>query len=230
LVINKRNNNKPYTTKKYAEHYNDIWIFPEGVKDSVDIEIQILEELLKDKETWLDTACGTGYHLQNVKADVKKAGVDKSRQMLDAAYRDDITFYKRDIVKGLDDIGKYDLVSNLGYGYVHQNSLLDVLKFFESISNVVATGGDLLIGHDNPGFWLPRDNVFKNTFGDVTLKAVIWDYYEDATDTLYPNCISPHKNLIVETVGSAYEDIIEIELPTDWKKDALLFKAKKASL
>lgn len=229
MAINKRNNNKPYTTKKYAEHYNDIWIFPEGVKDSVDIEIQILEELLKDKETWLDTACGTGYHLQNVKADVKRAGVDRSRQMLDAAYRDDITFYKRDIVKGLDDIGKYDLVSNLGYGYVHQKSLLDVLKFFESISNAVATGGDLLIGHDNPGFWLPRDNSERNTFGDVTLKAVIWDYYEDDTDTLYSDCISPHRNLIIETVGSAYEDIIDIELPTDWKKDALLFKTKKDS-
>jgi len=229
LAINKRNNNKPYTTKKYAEHYNDIWIFPEGVKDSVDIEIQILEELLKDKETWLDTACGTGYHLQNVEADVKRAGVDRSRQMLDAAYRDDITFYKRDIVKGLDDIGKYDLVSNLGYGYVHQKSLLDVLKFFESISNAVAIGGDLLIGHDNPGFWLPRDNSESNTFGNVTLKAVIWDYYEDDTDTLYSDCISPHRNLIIETVGSAYEDIIDIELPTDWKKDALLFKTKKDS-
>lgn len=229
MAINKRNNNKPYTTKKYAEHYNDIWIFPEGVKDSVDIEIQILEELLKDKETWLDTACGTGYHLQNVEADVKRAGVDRSRQMLDAAYRDDITFYKRDIVKGLDDIGKYDLVSNLGYGYVHQKSLLDVLKFFESISNAVAIGGDLLIGHDNPGFWLPRDNSESNTFGNVTLKAVIWDYYEDDTDTLYSDCISPHRNLIIETVGSAYEDIIDIELPTDWKKDALLFKTKKDS-
>ena len=149
--------------------------------------------------------------------------------MLDAAYRDDITFYKRDIVKGLDDIGKYDLVSNLGYGYVHQKSLLDVLKFFESISNAVATGGDLLIGHDNPGFWLPRDNSESNTFGNVTLKAVIWDYYEDDTDTLYSDCISPHRNLIIETVGSAYEDIIDIELPTDWKKDALLFKTKKDS-
>ena len=229
MAVNKRNNSKPYTTKKYAENYNDTWIFPEGVKDSVDIEIQILEELLKDKETWLDTACGTGYHLQNVESDVQRSGVDRSRQMLDAAYRDDITFYKRDIVDGLDDIGKYDLVSNLGYGYVHQKSLLDVLKFFESISNAVAVGGDLLIGHDNPGFWLPGNNVFKNTFGDVTLKAVVWDYYEDDTDTLYPNCISPHRNLIVETVGSNYEDIIDIELPTKWKKDALLFKTKKDS-
>lgn len=226
MAVDKTKNNKPYTTKKYAEHYNNTWILPDEVKDSVDIEIQILEELLKDKKTWLDTACGTGYHLQSVKSNVRKSGVDRSKQMLETAYTDDITFYKRDIVKGLDDLGKYDLVSNLGYGYVHQKSLLDVLKFFESISSVVSKGGDLLIGHDNPGFWFPEDNITSNTFGDVTFKAIVWDYYEYNTNTLYPDCISPHRNLIVETVGSDYEEVLDIKLPTDWKKDALLFKRK----
>lgn len=227
MVAVKRKNNKPYTTKKYAEQYNNTWVFPKGVKDSVDIEIKILEELLKDKKTWLDTACGTGYHLQNVKAKVNKFGVDKSKQMLDCIKSNNITVYQKDIVKGLNDIGTYDLVSNLGYGYVHQKNLLDVLKFFESISNVVSENGDLFIGYDNPGFWIPVENIYKNTFGTVTFKAVIWDYYEQNTDTLYPNCISPHRDLIVETVGSNYEEIVDIELPTEWKKDALLFKRKR---
>ena len=221
--------NKPYSTKFYAKKYNDIWVNPPEVKKSVDLEVHLIEHLLKDKTSWLDTACGTGYHLNAVQSQGAKAGVERSSKMLEVADSEGITFYKKDIVKGLKDLPKFDLVSNLGYGYVHQKNLLDVLKFFESISSAVAERGDLLIGYDNPGNWVPSDNVFKNTFGHVTFKAVIWDYFEEETNSLYKDCISPHKNLIIDTVGSSYEDIIEIQFPTEWKKDALLFKTKKDS-
>ena len=229
MAINTKKINDPYVTKKYVSQYNNIWVFPKDVKKSVDIEVRILEDILKNKSSWLDTACGTGYHLQQVTSKVKKSGVDKSESMLDYARKNlyDVSYYKQNIVKGLSNLGKYDLVSNLGYGYVHQKNLLEVLKFFESISNAVDIGGDLLIGYNNPGNWIPKDNEFKNTFGNVTFKAVIWDYYENDTNSLYRNCISPHKNLIIDTVGFDYEEIIEIELPTVWKKNVLLFKRKR---
>lgn len=222
-------NTEPYNNTIYAETYNDIWVYPETIQKTVDTEIKIIERILKDKQSWLDVACGTGYHLQNTNTKAKKHGVDISSSML--AYADknskDVTYYCKDVTKGIKELGSFDLVSNLGFGYVHQKTLFDVLTFFKNIASVVAEGGDLLIGYDNPFSTLPKEYKNVHDKGVTTFKALIWDYKENETGIEYKNCISPHKDLIADTVKREFEEVIEFSIVSNWKPNFLLFKGKR---
>ena len=54
----------PYE-KEYSEIYNDIYLLDETHLQHTQYEINLIETLCKDKQSWLDVACGTGYHLNN---------------------------------------------------------------------------------------------------------------------------------------------------------------------
>lgn len=222
-------NTQPYNTSEYASTYNDIWVYPKTIQETVDKEISILEQLLHNKHTWLDVACGTGYHLQNTKTKASKFGVDVSNEMIQYAKQNsiDVTYYNKNVVNGISSLGKFDLVSNLGFGYVHQDTLYDVLTFFKNISNVVKNTGDLLIGYDNPFSTLPPEYKNVHDKGVTTFKALIWDYKENETGIEYENCISPHKSLIVNTLEKEYDEVIEFSIASNWKPNFLLFKNKR---
>jgi len=219
---------QPYKNKKYAEDYNDYWVHQEDIKPSVDLEIELVENLIQGKKSWCDVACGTGYHLQNVNSKVKKVGVDKSKHMLDYAKLSDKTntiYHQKDLVKGVDSLGSYDLVTAFGYGYSHQKTLTDVLKFIKNLANLTNKGGDVLIGYDGvPNFC---DTLgWHNGLGELKVKAIITDYYQES-GTDYIDCISPTKETIIESIYDDFESVEIIKLPVSWKNTLLHFRNKK---
>ena len=219
---------QPYKNKKYAEDYNDYWVHQEDIKPSVDLEIELVENLIQGKKSWCDVACGTGYHLQNVNSKVKKVGVDKSKHMLDYAKLSDKTntiYHQKDLVKGVDSLGSYDLVTAFGYGYSHQKTLTDVLKFIKNLTNLTNKGGDVLIGYDVvPNFC---DTLgWHNGLGELKVKAIITDYYQES-GTDYIDCISPTKETIIESIYDDFESVEIIKLPVSWKNTLLHFRNKK---
>lgn len=219
---------QPYKNKKYAEDYNYYWVHQEDIKPSVDLEIELVKNLVQGKKSWCDVACGTGYHLQNVNSKVKKVGVDKSKHMLDYAKLSDksnITYHQKDLVKGVDGLGSYDLVTAFGYGYSHQKTLTDVLKFIKNLANLANKGGDVLIGYDGvPNFC--NTLGWHNGLGELKVKAVITDYYQES-GTDYIDCISPTKETIIESIYDDFESVEIIKLPVSWKNTLLHFRDKK---
>ena len=219
---------QPYKNKKYAEDYNDYWVHQEDIKPSVDLEIELVENLVQGKKSWCDVACGTGYHLQNVNSKVKKVGVDKSKHMLDYAKlsnKSNITYHQKDLVKGVDGLGSYDLVTAFGYGYSHQKTLTDVLKFIKNLAKLANKGGDVLIGYDGvPNFC--NTLGWHNGLGELKVKAIITDYYQES-GTDYIDCISPTKGTIIESICEDFESVELIELPVRWKNTLLHFRNKK---
>jgi len=219
---------EPYKSKEYAADYNKYWVLKEDIKPSVDVEISIVEKLLINKKSWLDVACGTGYHLHNVKNKVEKFGVDKSKYMLDYAKslsELDINFYQKDLTKDLKGLQAYDLVTNFGYGYSHQKNLQDVLKFIKNLSKLVIKSGDLLIGYDGVPDFI-TNNGWDNDLGKVKIKAVVTDYYQHS-GTNYLNCISPTIDTLIETVRDDFKSVDVIKLPLKWKNTLLHLKDKR---
>ena len=221
---------QPYENPDLAKIYEDRYIHHPDQKQDVNFEIRAIEKTLDyyDYESWCDVACGTGYHLQNVNSKVKKVGVDKSKHMLDYAKLSDKTntiYHQKDLVKGVDSLGSYDLVTAFGYGYSHQKTLTDVLKFIKNLANLTNKGGDVLIGYDGvPNFC---DTLgWHNGLGELKVKAIITDYYQES-GTDYIDCISPTKETIIESIYDDFESVEIIKLPVSWKNTLLHFRNKK---
>ena len=219
---------EPYKSNWYAETYNKYWVTNKEIKPSIDLEVALVQNLLKNKNSWCDVACGTGYHLQNTNTNAKKVGIDKSKHML--TYAKDISdssieYRVEDIVTLLNISTTYDLVTNFGYGYSHQETLPDVLLFIKKLSALVCNGGDLLIGYDSvPEYSSIRE--WDNGLGVLKVKAIITDYYQN-TGTDYLNCISPTKETIIETLIHEFTTVEIVTLPVTWKKTLLHFKGKQ---
>ena len=223
----------PYE-KEYSEIYNDIYLLDETHLQHTQYEINLIETLCKDKQSWLDVACGTGYHLNNVQSDVLKFGVDRSPNMIRYAKENTdstIGYVVSDINNFVLDIF-FDLVTFLWMGYVHQPSLTSVLNTIYAASEKVSKGGYFLMTFCDP-LYIFENSPAKEVFcgrGNINFDGLIWSYSDEINKIQYENLIAPNKFKILNTLSSSYTDIEEIVYTKAnekyWKKSAFLFKEK----
>jgi len=224
----------PYE-KEYSEIYNDIYLLDETHLQHTQYEINLIETLCKDKQSWLDVACGTGYHLNNVQSDVLKFGVDRSPNMIRYARENTdstIGYVVSDINNFVLDI-PFDLVTFLWMGYVHQPSLTSVLNTIYAASEKVSKGGYFLMTFCDP-LYIFENSPAKEVFcgrGNINFDGLIWSYSDEVNKIQYENLIAPNKFKILDTLSSSYTDIEEVVYTKAnekyWKKSAFLFKGKK---
>jgi len=224
----------PYE-KEYSEIYNDIYLLDETHLQHTQYEINLIETLCKDKQSWLDVACGTGYHLNNVQSDVLKFGVDRSPNMIRYAKENTdstIGYVVSDINNFVLDI-PFDLVTFLWMGYVHQPSLTSVLNTIYAASEKVSKGGYFLMTFCDP-LYIFENSPAKEVFcgrGNINFDGLIWSYSDEVNKIQYENLIAPNKFKILDTLSSSYTDIEEVVYTKAnekyWKKSAFLFKGKK---
>ena len=179
--------------------------------------------------SWLDVACGTGFHLRNAAGHMRRVGVDRAEAMLDIARRSEghsATYHLRD-GRNLSGLGRFDLVTSFWYGYVHQESVDEVLGLFAAMAGAVAPGGDLLIGICDPAGLMRgvRHRLASPINGELRISAVVWDYAESSGGT-YRNCIAPHPELILEMLGPRFEEFRWRDYPVSeaapgWQRRAL---------
>jgi len=224
----------PYE-KEYSEIYNRIYLLDETHLQHTQYEINLIETLCKNKQSWLDVACGTGYHLDNVKSDVLKFGVDRSPDMITYAKENtdsSIEYICSDINDFAPDI-TFDLVTFLWMGYVHQPSLTSVLNTIYAASEKVSKSGNFLMTFCDP-LYIFENSPSKGVFcgrGDINFDGLIWSYSDEVNEIQYENLIAPNKFRILDILSSNYTDVEEVVYTKAneeyWKKSAFLFRGKK---
>ena len=103
------------------------------------------------KKSWCDVACGTAYHLRKAKGDFSRTGLDRSDMMM-SKHKEDTTYtIKYLLTDMLTHVPKiqYDLVTNFWFGYSHQDTLHQVLDFFNKMIALTKQGGSIILSYHN---------------------------------------------------------------------------------
>ena len=221
-----------YDDPDYASGYDAVYHADPANTVHSRFELGMVAELAGERPglSWLDVACGTGFHLANAGGHMRRTGVDRAEAMLEVARRRPghaATFHCRD-ARDLSGLGRFDLVTSFWYGYVHQESVEEVLRLFASMGRAVAPGGDLLLGICDPaGGMRKMPRAVHLPFGPGTMRidAVVWSYSEGAKHE-YLNCVAPHPELILETLAPRFEEYRWREYPVSeaapkWRRCAL---------
>lgn len=195
-------------------------------------ELEMVAELARANPglSWLDVACGSGFHLRNAGGHMRRVGVDRVEAMLEIARGRPghaATFHCRD-ARDLSGLGRFDLVTSFWYGYVHQESADDVLLLLSAMARAVGPGGDLLIGICDPaGLLRGVRHRFASPIrhGERRIDAIVWGYSESGGHECR-NCIAPHPELILETLAPRFEecrwrDYPVSEVAPGWRRRAL---------
>ena len=83
----------PYENEEYAKIYNGRYLDETSTWPvDTNIELQLIENCTG--KTWCDIACGTGFHLSNVKRNFIKTGIDRAAAMMSQTVSDNIEFLK----------------------------------------------------------------------------------------------------------------------------------------
>ena len=201
-----------YDDPDYASGYDAVYHADPANAVHCRFELEMVAALAAERPgmSWLDVACGTGFHLANAGGEMRRTGVDRAETMLEVARRRPghaATFHCRD-ARDLSGLGRFDLVTSFWYGYVHQESVDEVLRLLSSMAGAVAPDGDLLLGVCDPAGGLrnmPRALELPFGPGTMRIDAVVWSYSEGGRYE-YRNCIAPHPELILETLAPRFEE------------------------
>lgn len=224
----------PYI-KEYAKKYNSLYLLDDTHFQHTEYELNIIRGILKNKKSWLDVACGTGYHLDNINLNIKKCGIDRSSAMIDYAKEntDNTIEYHVSDVKDFKYPSLFDLVTFLWIGYVHSKSVPEAVDVLVSASKQVDSNGSFLVTFCDPMYIFERVSE-KEKFldrGYMYLDGVVWSYKDDVNKFSYQNLIAPNRFKILDAISSSYDSVTELVYPKQnnnyWKKSALLFKGKK---
>lgn len=222
----------PYDDPAYARGHDAVFRADPANAAHSGFELAMVEELAHERPglSWLDMACGSGFHLRKAGGHMRRVGVDRAEAMLDVARQrpgHDAAFHCRD-ARDLSGLGRFDLVTSWWYGYVHQESVDEALRLLAAMAGTVAPGGDLLVGICDPAGLLRgvRHRLPSPIRPDeMRIDAVVWSYFEGG-GAEHRNCIALHPELILETLAPRFEEYRWREYPVsaaapDWRRRAL---------
>ena len=228
----------PYDDPGYAEAYDGVYLLSGANAGHTAFEIGTVERIARRWTPcrWLDVGCGTGYHLQIAQGDILRTGVDRAAAMLRQARGrpgPHTVFHLRD-GRDLSGLGSFELVTSFWYGYVHQDSLRDVMQLLVAMAGAVSAGGAMMLGICNPNGRfdrLPRRS--QVVYGaPARIDALVWSYTEPGGGA-FPEMIAPHPDLILETLGPMFHRHAWLDYPVTegapgWKRRALLLEGRNA--
>tara|TARA_B100000497_G_scaffold25008_1_gene29423 strand:- start:927 stop:1607 length:681 start_codon:yes stop_codon:yes gene_type:complete len=224
--------NTPYDNDSYAEMYDKRYLHAPSTKQIINYELEILEEFMVNKSSWMDVACGTGYELRNASGNISRYGLDQSSKMIDVALKRNghkVDFTIDNLLSHVVE-RNYDLVTNFWYGYIHQSSLEEVEIFFKKMVEMTKDGGDIFVAICNPwgifsNYEYKWDSIYNNN--DMTLDAIVWSSKIKDTTHEYKHCHAPHPQLICNWISPHFEETIRVDYPTEPKRFGFLFKQKR---
>lgn len=234
---------EPYDNPDLVKVYEERYIHHPNQINDVNFEIDIIQKVMEyyDYESWCDVACGTAHHLRKASGNFTRLGVDKSKLMMNQ-HKDDTEYdvdYSVANILSWRTKKKFDLVTNFWFGYSHQPSLEKVINFFEKMIDLTARHGTIVLSfhmgqtpagmHQN---WKLFDEIPRSTKqpmgGSFNFDALQWSYVEPITGDRY-NCISPHKDLILETFTPHFKNYHLVDYPEFAGKELLVLEDKNAT-
>ena len=193
-------------------------------------ELGLVTEIALERclDSWLDVCCGTGYHLRLAAGNMRRIGVDREKAMLNTArtaqgHRAD--YHCRDGMD-LSGLGQFGLVTCFGSGYIHQGGVRQALDLLLSMAGAVSTEGEMLLSINDP-LGIFRNIGYRTPAygGEGRIMGFVWDY-EEPDGGLYSGCVSPHPDLILETLAPLFREWRWVIYPIsgeglDWQRRAL---------
>lgn len=221
---------EPYSNPDLVKIYEQRYTTHPTQASDITFEIKAIEQLMEfyQYNSWCDVACGTAYHLRKAYGDFSRQGVDRSKLMVNQ-HKEDTNYsvdYSITNLLSWRTKKKFDLVTNFWFGYAHQPSLEKVIKFFEKMVDLTAKDGTIIISIHN--HWKLFDEIPRFTTdvdSQFNFDALQWSYVEPSTGDVY-KCISPHKDLIIETFAPYFEHYTVTEYPRVSAKELLIFRGK----
>ena len=228
VKLSKEPYNNPELVGIYEERYN---LHKTQLPD-VSLEMTTIQEVAESysNPSWCDFACGTSYHLRKVEGSFERTGIDRSELMINQHRSEtdfDINYVVSDILDW-DTDDKFDIVTNFWFGYTHQPTLDDVLSFFRKMIHVTKEGGSIVLSyHDNWGLFESIPRVSPEPMGGFfNFDAIQWSYKEPSTGDVY-KCISPHKDLIIDTFKEYFTNIRREKYSVQAGKELLILEGRK---
>lgn len=230
-----------YDRSNYAETYDSYFLTSQINRGHYEFEAGVISSILNGGkvDSWGDIACGTGKHICEIQgpSHVKRWGIDRSHRMLDVAKGrkgHEVTFECQDLLGADLTDRRFDLVTHLWYGYVHQVTLNKVLEFIERCAKLTAPDGQFFLGICDP-LDVFETLKHKNDLvygGPFNIDAVTWSYTEPWSGHTYDNCIAPHTMKIIELVSPYFEQCEVVTYPAltvdgHWNRKALLCRGRR---
>ena len=210
----------PYADPSFPTAYDEVWM--EGTEESR-VALRLIRGIVfrRGADSWLDGACGAGWHLRNAGLRLgRMVGADRSATMLAHARKHDSVgaeFVQCDL-RDMGQLGQFDLVTSFYFGYIHQPTLHDVRACLDGLADAVAPGGTLLLAVCNPMhvFWrLPYSECYGHSPHPLTFDAVIWSWTENPEKGwVYEHNIVPHIELIQSWFQARFERVRLINPPS----------------
>ncbi len=204
---------------RYAGTYEDRFLRGELAAVDAAFEVQALGSLLLPGRSWLDVACGTGYFLSKFPSHLR-AGLDLSPDMLRRAQAANpgVSFREADFRAPQDDWNEqWDVVSCMWYAYTLVESMNDVLCVLDNLVRWIAPGGDLFLPVADPrlisGCELPYHDATTPWQGQVHITGILWSYTEDDGTKRHGHLVTPHIELIQETLGPYFQEVELLSYP-----------------
>lgn len=160
---------------KSARFYDALYHFKDYGK-AADKLYAIIKKHNPNAKTILDTACGTGKHIEKLNKYLEAEGLDISSELLEIAkQRCPLNkFHKADIIN-FDLKKKYDVVTCLFSSIAYVKTSENLYKAIECMTNHLSENGILIIEpwYSKETFW--TDTITANHFDEKDLK-ITWMY------------------------------------------------------
>lgn len=199
---------------RYALTYDERFLHGEPWKDVLS---QYMEEVLRavmpPGGPWLDVCCGTGWHLSRF-PDVERAGLDISSAMLEVAARrnPDIPLLQGSFLQDRAEWNsRWELVTNLWYGYQHVSSMRDLEDVIARHASWVSPTGTLLVHVGDSDDLYPHTSIPWESpvlGGSVFINAILWSWRE-ADGTWHEDLVAPRLPRMINMIAR-YFDHVEV--------------------
>lgn len=204
---------------RYAQVYEERFLFSELGKSDAAFEVELLGQLLADGRNWLDVACGTGYFLSQF-PQVSRAGLDLSPAMLARARQVNpgVEFFERSFCTPWPESqGRYGLVSCMWYAYGLVSSMAEVQTAIENLCAWTASDGILFLPFADPrlitGLALPYLVETTPWIGKVHITGITWSYSEDDDTKVHAHMLCPQVELMQEWLEARFSQVEIVRYP-----------------
>jgi SAM-dependent methyltransferase len=204
---------------EYSAHYDEAFLLGDNFRECTEFEVRLIADLLRGAKRWLDVACGTGYFLSRF-PDQKRAGLDLSPAMLDAARRANpgVDFYEQDFRERSEEwVNRWDLVSCMWYAYCYADSVADVRRVIRNLACWTSPGGALFLPVCDPDVLcktrIPYEPPPDSDDGRLFITGVTWTWIDEPSGRRHNNLIAPTLEYLGGILRDHYEDVRLVEYP-----------------
>jgi SAM-dependent methyltransferase len=212
--------------EEYAAQYDDNYLLGPGFGECTAYEVETIDRLLTTARSWLDVACGTGYHLSRFRH-VARCGLDMAPAMLVQARRanPDVALVEGDYRDPWPEwCGKWDLVTSMWYAYCYAGSVRAVEEVVQNMVAWTAPGGTFFLPVCDPDVLcktpIPYRPPADSDDGLLEVSGVVWTWSDQPSGRRHEGLIAPVVEHLVRLISDAFEKVAVQRYPT-FKSDCL---------